>query len=370
MTPAQLSQDLSFIFTELKAPGIYRERVKRKIKKAARQGRLHWDWNNRDWGYRICCAELANARYNWQGWECRSDWAWNLATNDWLYPRWDGDPCRLLVLAEQGLGDEIMYASCLSELALQNGWQHGITVECDPRLFDVYRLSFPHIHFIDRFRDDKGTSKLLDGDYKKDEYDAFIPLGSVPTLYRRKATEFPGKPYLITPAPLVSWITELPKPWIGISWQARQGHIDPREMMNVHPLDSRADNTSQGTYISLQYDADPPDDMRGSIGMAASDLAGKIIVPPIDLRRDITGVFQLVSVLDRVVSVPTTVVHIAGSLGVETHVIRPPDIYPGDVEGKPGLHNRLRYEFGKWQGTMRWYNSVRLYKGLREWQNS
>ena len=359
MKDAHLAQDLDFIFSELKANTVHRDRIRRKIKKIKRQGRLHWDWNNTDWGYRICCAELANGRYSWKGWECRSDWAWRMSTERQVYPRWDGKPCKLLVMAEQGLGDEIMYASCLDELFAQNTWDHPLTVECDPRLMTIYRRSFPQIRFIDRFRDDKGTSKYPDQDYARGEYDAFIPLGNVVKLYRTKIEDFPGAPYLETRPGLPRWLLNYPRPWIGISWQGRQGHLDPKDLMH-----------EEGTYISLQYDSNPPDDLTKPAGLVEAHEQKQIHVPPIDLRGDIESVFSLVNCLDKVVSVPTTVIHIAGALGVECHVIRPPDIYPGDVPNKPGLHNRLRYEFGRWQGRMAWYRSVRLYRDLKTFKKA
>ena len=46
----------------------------------------------------------------------------------------------LVVLAEQGLGDEIMFASCLPDALARVG---HLIVECEPRLAALYRRSFP-----------------------------------------------------------------------------------------------------------------------------------------------------------------------------------------------------------------------------------
>ena len=117
----RLKNNLLWIFTELRAKSLQRDRVVKKIKKLSRQGRLDWFWGaaskyERDWAYRLCCADLSNGHFDWKGWECRSEWAWFMATNAQVYPRWNGAPCRLLVMAEQGLGDEIMFASALQDL--------------------------------------------------------------------------------------------------------------------------------------------------------------------------------------------------------------------------------------------------------------
>lgn len=351
-----LTENLSFIFNELQSSTFHRERIKRRIKRLYKQNRLHWEWNDTEWAYRMCVADLANGRYRWKGWECRNKWAWRMSTEPQAYPPWDGRPCKLLVMAEQGIGDEILYASCLSEL---HRFNPDLTVECDHRLFGIFRRSFPGIEFIDRHRDDEGTSKYPDSDYEPKKYDAFIPLGNVPKLYRRKKADFPGTPYL-KPLDLNldwQWLFNLPSPLIGISWQGRQGSINPTELMQ-----------HEGTYISLQYDADPPDDLRGTIDMAPNALERKIIVPPIDLRRNIEGVFALVNVLDYVVCVPTSVAHFAGAVGTRCHVVRPPALYAGDNPEKPEVHNRLRYEWGRWTGRIPWYQSIRTYPNLQAYR--
>ena len=59
-------------------------------------------------------------------------------------PEWDGRKLngkRLLVLAEQGLGDEIMFASCFDELATYADAQ--LVLDCSPKLGALFARSFP-----------------------------------------------------------------------------------------------------------------------------------------------------------------------------------------------------------------------------------
>jgi tetratricopeptide (TPR) repeat protein len=56
-------------------------------------------------------------------------------------PRWDGEYVEnLFVYGEQGIGDEIMYASCLEDARAKAA---NVTVECDPRLAGLFARSFP-----------------------------------------------------------------------------------------------------------------------------------------------------------------------------------------------------------------------------------
>ncbi|MDH3438941.1 MAG: tetratricopeptide repeat protein, partial [Betaproteobacteria bacterium] len=61
----------------------------------------------------------------------------------YAYPRWTGEPLTgrtILVWSEQGLGDEIMFASCLPQIV---GAARRCVVECSPKLEALFRRSFP-----------------------------------------------------------------------------------------------------------------------------------------------------------------------------------------------------------------------------------
>ena len=64
--------------------------------------------------------------------------------------------------------------------------------------------------------------------------------------------------------------------------------------------------------------------------------------------------------LERVVTVPTSVVHFAGALGIPTDVI--------SVLGSGEVQNAVNYRFGMPGDTkMRWHDSVKVYRSIKEW---
>lgn len=79
----------------------------RKLKKDAKNPR----WENKmretlsdEWMLRLCMANLINGKYDWEGWGLREPRDGLIPD---LAPWWDGTPVkRLLILGEQGLGDE------------------------------------------------------------------------------------------------------------------------------------------------------------------------------------------------------------------------------------------------------------------------
>ena len=63
-----------------------------------------------------------------------------------LGDRWDGkhrDKAPLLVLAEQGIGDEVAFSSMFPKLLSEHP---NVYLACDPRLYESYRRSFPNAH--------------------------------------------------------------------------------------------------------------------------------------------------------------------------------------------------------------------------------
>jgi len=225
--------------------------------------------------------------------------------------RWDGSPDKTLVIyGEQGLGDEIMYSSCVADAAKIS---KKTILECDPRLEKLFKRSFPG---VDVYGTRREAAPWID-DYK---IDARAAIAALPGFFRNSAEEFPKKPWLIAdPERRLQWRALFDswgkKPKIGIAWSGGSKHNRPdaRHMglEAFRPLIESVD----ADYISLQY-KDP---------MAEIEASG---LPVKHYKRacettDYDDTVALVAELDLVVSVPTTVIHVAGALGVKTHCLTP-----------------------------------------------
>ena len=143
---------------------------------------------------------LTEARYNLGGvrlQNCEFETAWDLRESRWdrpvfkaqkaKYPQiqWSGSKVdRLLVWAEQGIGDEIMFASCLDELALQ---ANTLIVSVTGRSKPLFERSFPNITFVDR-----------DQTIAPTHYDHHVPAMTAIGMLRRSADSFASAsfPYL------------------------------------------------------------------------------------------------------------------------------------------------------------------------------
>ncbi len=338
-TSEEVRQCMSLIADEITPKTKERNRLKKKLVKQAENLIQAFDPADWDTAQRLCMASLKLHRYHWTGWEHRNSWARDIITKPWVYPKWDGKPRRVLVLAEQGLGDEILWASCYHELAedVEEAW-----IEADPRIIPTFERSFPeNLHFISRFLDDEKRvlPKMLDYPAKTEGYpiECFIPSGNVPPLYRRMPGDFPGGAYLVPDGDLVAlwrnWLDSEPGVEAAVSWRGRQGAIEP----------------PSGPFISVQYgggDSPYPE-------------------PPIDLKWAVDDVLAVIEAIGKVITVPNTVAHMAGALGIDTEVILPPPIHP-KVEA--GFNNRVNYQWPNDYSD--WYHSIKIYRNLNEWRST
>jgi tetratricopeptide (TPR) repeat protein len=264
-------------------------------------------------------------------------------------PRWDGAPLagrRLLVYGEQGLGDQIMAASCLPEVIAQAA--HCV-LDCDARLAPLFRRSFPQatVH-------GGGPTDPVDWLRDAGPIDLAVPLASLPRHLRRSAAAFPrrsGEPrgfLLAAPERVAFWRERLAALGegrrVGISW--RGGVPQTNRGARSLPLDDllpllRAPGTR---FVSLQYGpaAEELDALRREHGVDIAHWSEAI--------DDYDETAALVSALDLTVSVCTAVVHLAGALGRPAWVLAP-------VRPEP--------RYGKAGDTMPWYPSARVFRQQR-----
>lgn len=260
----------------------------------------------------------------WQRLEARRKIAHALhpppGVREWTGP---GDTCRrLLVCAEQGLGDELMFASCLGDLAAAQP-RTTLVVECDPRLAPLFARSLAGSE-IRPYRLTEARLRANRRDWlAQAPVDAFVPAGSLPLHFRRQTGDFPD-----TPAPLIadpkrvahwrSWLQSLPgasvRTTVGLCW--RSGSHGGNRDTTVVPLPAWTPLLASERFsvINLQY---------GSAGPALIEHALSIgapvqCAPGLDLFEDLDDVAALIAALDWVVSAGTSVCEMAGALGRPT----------------------------------------------------
>jgi tetratricopeptide (TPR) repeat protein len=249
------------------------------------------------------------------------EWRWKtdlFTFRNFNYPIWDGSDLatkRLLVWMEQGVGDEIMFASMLTEI---NKMCEVLFVECESRLLQLFRRSFNNIKFVSR-------QNSPHRDLLGHQFDFHTPIGNLATHLRKNAPSFPlNNSYLCADEPLSrSYKDSLTKRWlgrflVGISW--RTGSKDTGKKRSIQLEQMRSILTTSGCqFINLQY---------GDVEAELASLKDgqKINVfsdTSIDPLSNMDSYASFIAALDLVISIDNSTVHLSGSLGVPTWTLLP-----------------------------------------------
>ena len=237
----------------------------------------------------------------------------------------------ILVIAEQGVGDQIMFSSILPDLVSRAS---KVTFVSVPKPMALFKASFPTVDFI------PPLPSLRIG-----AFDKVIALGSLAYAFRNRLEDFPGAPYLRPRDDVIeAWKARLgPKTTrlrVGLSWQGgtdrTSGQKRSIQLEQLRPLLERDDCE----FVSLQYG-----DVEAEVSAFNATLARPIRVFPKDDIEDFEPLACLVLGLDLVVSVQTSIIHLSGALGAPCLVMIP---------------HVAEWRYGDEGGTMPWYNSVRL----------
>lgn len=228
---------------------------------------------------------------------------------------------RLLVCAEQGVGDEILYFSCLPDLMSEVG---DLVVECEPRWQALLERSMPGIVTVPRqTRDDPALGLVHDYTSLVRDFgiECHVPCGSLPEFYRRDVASDPPRGGYLRADPIEAdaWRRRLaqigPGPFIGVCWrsgltltpQRTMYYPDAVELISQLPRENR-------TLISLQY-GELGDDLRrveNELDLRVHHFEG------LDQTFELDRVAALMSCLDLVIAPSSTVCHLASSMGVPT----------------------------------------------------
>jgi tetratricopeptide (TPR) repeat protein len=297
-------------------------------------------------------AELVEARLNkalmlltkgdfehaWPYYEARKRSRGAMPCGDLPCPEWNGASLErrsVYVYAEQGLGDQIMFASCLPDLIQRTG---VCTVECDPKLEPIFRRSFPAAQILkkDGYQSAEAAAAKLP--------DCKVAIGSLPHFFRRTRAEFPAHTgYLYADeAKVARWRAKLDRlpgrRKVGISW--RGGLASSRRSLRSIPLEQWAPvlTVPGADFVSLQYvDPDRELDALGRTGIEVHEWSEAI--------EDYDETAALVASLDLVISVQTAIVHLAGALGTPVWALIP---------AAP------EWRYGAAGASMVWYPAVKL----------
>ncbi|MBC8269710.1 MAG: tetratricopeptide repeat protein [Rhodospirillaceae bacterium] len=239
---------------------------------------------------------------------------------------WNGEGLTgktVLVWGEQGIGDQIMFSTCLPDIIEQAG---HVIIGIDERLVSLFERSFPQasVYGVTRYTAD-GQTVVQDFSWL-DNYpavDFFVLEGSLPRFFRPTIESFPTRSNkLIADTQQVeSWCHRMEGlgsgKKIGISWRSlyvnedRADHFPALELWR--PLFDRPDTH----FISLQAGMTQQEQLlfKERFGLEI------IVFDDLDLNDDLDGTAAVISALHGVVTTQNYLQWLSPALAVPTWVI-------------------------------------------------
>jgi tetratricopeptide (TPR) repeat protein len=246
-----------------------------------------------------CLLQSGDFGHGWPEYEWRLQLP-ELATGrrEFSQPRWHGETSisgkTILLYGEQGLGDTIQFSRFVPEVAA-----HGARIVLEVQRSLVRLLAgLP------------GVSEAVAQDEELPPFDLHCPLPSLPAALGATLDTLTASPHLAAdPEPAAGWrqrVRAFPGLRVGLAWAGAVGPgADARRSMTLGTLGPLSEIRGV-SFFSLQKDA------------AASQIHWSQALRPYDFMGDVVDFADtaaLVEALDLVISVDTSVAHLAGAMG-------------------------------------------------------
>ncbi len=274
----------------------------------------------------------------WRDYQKRLDINAGATRRAYSQPQWDGKNVdgTLFIWGEQGIGDNILYASMLADLQMR---ARDVVLEVEQRLIPLFARSFPFLKLIPM------KKRLYNG-----QIDAQDAIGNLGTYLRLDFGSFPcnEEGYLKADeeraASLRARFPQDGKKLIGISWRSKNQKYEREKSASLNDLLPFL-RLQSCRFVDLQYGdtAEERAAFEKEHGIRIEHL------DDIDNKNDIDGLAALIKACDAVVTVSNTTAHLAGALGKPVFVMLP-----------YGLA-RFWYWFQD-RADSPWYPKVRLYR--------
>ena len=246
---------------------------------------------------------------------------------------------KILVLREQGIGDELLYGTMYYDLLNEFS---DLVIECDERLIPLFQNSFQS--HKDKFV--KLGTHSLDTN-KINNFDYIIYAGSLGKYFRNDLNSFSQNPYIKSlenykDLELDNILNETQGLKIGISWKSLKNRYSSEKSLSLEDFENIF-KINNSIVFNLQYG-----DVKADLKSFTKKQNYKIItLESLDLFNNFSGLANLLKNLDLFVTVSNSTAHLAGALGVKTILI------------KPANHASFHY-WNYEDGKTPWYKSVNI----------
>jgi hypothetical protein len=246
-------------------------------------------------------------------------------------PRWEGQPLpgkTLLIHDEQGYGDTFQFLRMVDWARSASGARV---------VLEVNRESLPLAQRCG------GYDQLVVRGELPPPFDLHCEMMSLPMAMRLQLADLPGRIPYLSPDPqrVEKWrrrLADLPRPWVALVWAGRPTHFNDRN--RSMKLDELAPLAQDGvSFIALQKGPAAQQAQTPPPGMSMLALSDEI--------QDFEDSAAILSIVDLLISVDSSPVHLAGAMNCPVWVMLP-------------LVPDWRWLLGR--SDTPWYPSVKLFR--------
>ena len=311
-------------------------------------------------------AGLGRLGEAWDEYECRTHPNFTEVTHFLIArPRWapgmDLAGKTLLVVGEQGLGDEILFANTLGDVLQDLGPEGRLILAVEQRLTGLFQRAFPRAQVCAHVNGRIGVrpARKAPGEVDVAQVDAWTPIASLLRAYRRSVAEFPSEPppsVAADPARVAYWreaVAALPGRKVGVLWKSNSTKDARHRYFAAFDAWAPVLTCPGVTFVNLQYG-----DCAEEIALAKSRFGVDIWQPPgVDLKEDLEEVAALCAAMDLVIGFSNATFNIAAAMGGRSWLITVPGAWPrlGLTDGYawyPQARVFALTQFGDWGPVM------------------
>jgi len=309
----------------------------------------------------LCLGRIEDG---WEEYEARLDPHYAGVTHFLVHvPRWSPDTDlggkTLLLMGEQGLGDEVLFANVVPDVLEALGPHGKMVLAVEPRLVSLMQRSFPDVEVV-AHATHKVSGKTVRGAAAvedRTDIDLWAPVASLLRRFRRRIEDFPARTGFLTPdaGRVRHWRAALAKApagrKVGLLWKSMKLDASRARYFSPFELWAPVLTTLGASFVNIQYGDCAPE-----IAWAQTSLGVSLWTPPgIDLKDDLDDIAALASALDLTIGFANATSNIAAAVGAPTWII-----------SAPGAWTRVGAD------RMPWYPQARVFAppGFRRWRET
>ena len=279
-------------------------------------------------------------------------------------PRWDFDKDitgkRVMLMGEQGLGDEILYMNAAQDFIDAVGPDGQVDFAVEKRLMPMVKRTFaPRVLVRHMTIKHEGRQVRIIPDIEDwSVYDYFVPMGNAVAAHRQGLKDFPNHHGYLAADPvkvkaMQDAIAALPAgPKIGLCWKSMIMSANRAKYFSPFDAWKPVLQVENAVFVSMQYG-----DCEAEIAQAQKELGVTIHqIPGLDLKDDLDGVAAAGMALDLTIGPMNASTNLSASHGGPVWFLASADHWPlhatGGIPWYPAARVFSPKRFGAWDETM------------------